>query len=105
MACRVLKVSRSGYYEWRGCALAKRDWADVHLAKMIHDIHTNQLASVLWRAGRGVSGQVAEAGRCLNRAGPTPSIYKTPLSIAEMRTGAVWTGRGTRASSSCADSL
>lgn len=35
----MLKVSRSGYYEWRGRTLAERDWADAYLANTIHDIH------------------------------------------------------------------
>ncbi len=39
MACRVLGVSRSGYYEWRGRGLSARDTADALLANTIVDIH------------------------------------------------------------------
>ena len=35
----MLKVSRSGYYEWRGRGPSQRDLADAHLANEIHDIH------------------------------------------------------------------
>ena len=40
MACRVLQVSRSGYYEWRGRRPSNRDVADAYLANTIVDIHT-----------------------------------------------------------------
>ena len=39
VACRVLKVSRSGYYEWRDRAPSVRDLADAYLANTIVDIH------------------------------------------------------------------
>jgi putative transposase len=39
VACRVLKVSRSGYYEWLGRPLSGRDVDDAHLANTIVDIH------------------------------------------------------------------
>ena len=47
MTCRVLKVSRSGYYEWRSRPASARDVADAHLLDTIIDIHT---------AARGVYG-------------------------------------------------
>lgn len=40
MACRVLKVSRSGYYEWRDRPPSPRDLEDAYLANLIVDIHT-----------------------------------------------------------------
>jgi putative transposase len=40
VACRVLKVSRSGYYEWRDRAPAPRELEDAYLANTIVDIHT-----------------------------------------------------------------
>jgi transposase InsO family protein len=39
VTCRVLEVSRSGYYEWRGRGPSPRDLADAYLANEIHDIH------------------------------------------------------------------
>ncbi|MBS4104489.1 IS3 family transposase [Tsukamurella paurometabola] len=39
VACRVLNVSRSGFYEWRSRPASARDEADAHLANKIRDIH------------------------------------------------------------------
>ena len=39
VACRVLRVSRSGYYGWRDRPPSPRDVADAHLANTIVDIH------------------------------------------------------------------
>lgn len=41
VACRVLKVSRSGYYDWRDRPPSARDVADAWLADRIRDIHTD----------------------------------------------------------------
>ena len=40
MTRRVLKVSRSGYYEWLGRPLSPRDLEDAYLANVIVDINT-----------------------------------------------------------------
>lgn len=40
MACRVLKVSTSGFYEWRGRPASARDRDDAELANTIAAIHT-----------------------------------------------------------------
>lgn len=40
MTCRVLGVSRSGYYEWRGRGSSARDLDDAYLANEIRDVHT-----------------------------------------------------------------
>lgn len=42
VACRVLEVSRSGYYEWAGrtACPSGRDWDDAVLTDLIVDIHT-----------------------------------------------------------------
>ncbi|WP_425432380.1 IS3 family transposase [Geodermatophilus amargosae] len=40
VACRVLRVSRSGYYEWRGRAPSARQLADQELSTTIAGIHT-----------------------------------------------------------------
>ena len=39
MACRVLKVSRSGYYDWLKRGSSERDLEDAYLANTIVDIH------------------------------------------------------------------
>jgi putative transposase len=39
VACRVLKVSRSGFYEWRSRPASARDLAGVYLLDTIIDIH------------------------------------------------------------------
>ena len=39
MACRVLKISRSGFYEWRDRPPSTRDLEDAYLANTIVDIH------------------------------------------------------------------
>ena len=39
VACRVLGVSRSGFYEWRDRPVSARDLADAYLANSIVDIH------------------------------------------------------------------
>jgi hypothetical protein len=39
VTCRVLNVSRSGYYEWLGRGPSARDLNDAYLADEIIDIH------------------------------------------------------------------
>lgn len=39
VACRVLEVSTSGYYEWIDRPASQRDVADAHLVNMIRDVH------------------------------------------------------------------
>ena len=39
LLCRVLKVSRSGYYDWKERLPSKRDKADAALTKQITEIH------------------------------------------------------------------
>lgn len=39
VTCRVLSVSRSGYYEWRGRGPSVRDLADAHLITTIREVH------------------------------------------------------------------
>lgn len=45
MACRVLKVSRSGYYEWLDRPPSDRDVEDAYLANTIVDIHRDSRCS------------------------------------------------------------
>lgn len=39
VACRVLKVSRAGYYEWRGRSPSAREVADDQLVATISQVH------------------------------------------------------------------
>jgi transposase InsO family protein len=39
VACRVMKVSTSGFYAWLAQPVSDRDWADAHLTHTIVDIH------------------------------------------------------------------
>ena len=45
VACRVLEVSRSGYYEWRTRPASERDWDDAHLLDEIKDVHAASRAT------------------------------------------------------------
>lgn len=47
VTCRVLEVSRSGYYEWRGRGLSATALEGAFLANDVHDVH---------RASRGTYG-------------------------------------------------
>ena len=38
-ACRVMKVSTSGFYAWRACPVSDRDWDDAILTNTIVDVH------------------------------------------------------------------
>jgi putative transposase len=38
--CRVMKVSTSGFYQWKTCPVSERDWEDAILTNTIADIHT-----------------------------------------------------------------
>ena len=38
-ACRVMKVSTSGFYAWRKCPVTDRDWNDAAFTNTIVDIH------------------------------------------------------------------
>jgi len=41
VACRILKVSTSGFYEWRSRPASARDRDDAELANTIAAIHTS----------------------------------------------------------------
>ncbi len=53
VACRVLKVSRSGYYEWRDRPPSMRDLDDAFLANTIVDIDATALGMRMLFVGRG----------------------------------------------------
>ena len=76
MACRVLKVSRSGYYEWRDRPPSARDLEDAYLANTIVDIHAMSRCSygaprvhAELRLGRGVRVGRKRVARLLRIAG------------------------------------
>lgn len=79
VACRVLKVSRSGYYGWVRRPLSSRDLADAHLANAIVEIHRMSRCSygaprvhAELRLGMGIRvgrKRVARLLRMLSRAG------------------------------------
>jgi len=70
VACRVLEVSRSGYYEWRDRPPCERDVDDAWLANQVVDIHTAsrgcydspRVHAELRLAGVEAPGGRAEAG-------------------------------------------
>lgn len=45
MACRVLKISTSGYYEWRHRPASARDLEDAHLISKLRTIHDRSRAT------------------------------------------------------------
>ena len=45
VACRVLGVSRSGYYDWLGRPLSPREQENKLILKYIHDMRTDRRAS------------------------------------------------------------
>ena len=42
VACRVLNVSRSGYYDWRGRPASAREQENTLLLKLIEEIHADE---------------------------------------------------------------
>lgn len=96
MACRVVGVSRSGYYEWRGRGPSQRDVADAHLADQIRDIYAASRATYgaprvrfELRLGRGVrvgGKRIARLKRILGLVGvcaarkrrhrPAPAVHE-----------------------------
>jgi putative transposase len=79
VACRVLKVSRSGYYEWLHRPLSQRELDSAYLANTIVDVHTASRGSygtprthAELRLGMGVRvgrKRVARLLRLVGRAG------------------------------------
>lgn len=45
MACRVLRISRSGYHDWLGRPASPREQANTELTKVITEIHTESRGS------------------------------------------------------------
>lgn len=45
VACRVLEISRSGYYDWLSRPPSEWDWSDAHLLNEIRDVHAASRAT------------------------------------------------------------
>lgn len=79
MTCRILGVSRSGYYDWTTRGPSARDLADAYLLDTIIDVHTTARATygvrrvhaelVLGRAHQVGRRKVARLMRCQGLAG------------------------------------
>ena len=41
VACRVLGLSRQGYYQWLADPVSQRDWDDAHAIDALLDIHAD----------------------------------------------------------------
>jgi hypothetical protein len=66
--CRVLEVSRAGFYKWRAQPLSARVQADAVLAARIRAVHTGRAhgpAPVVWQPAR--PSRAARAGRAMRR--------------------------------------
>jgi putative transposase len=75
VACRLLGVSRSGYYEWRGRPESERETRDKELLKLIERIHAGSRGSygsprvaAELRLGLGEQVNRKRAGRLMRQA-------------------------------------
>lgn len=41
VTCRVLKITKQGYYQWLAAPVSQRDWDDAHLADAALDVHAD----------------------------------------------------------------
>ncbi|WP_159930943.1 MULTISPECIES: IS3 family transposase [Nocardia] len=78
VACRVLRVSTSGYYEWKHRGESARACADRELAATIDDIHTASRGTygaprvhAELRLGRGIRVGRKRVARLMRKAGLT----------------------------------
>lgn len=39
VTCRVLRITKQGYYTWLRSGVSQRDWDDAHLANQAFDMH------------------------------------------------------------------
>jgi putative transposase len=76
VACRVLNVSRSGYYEWCTRPVSARDQENELLLKHIEDIHTESRGTYGWprvhaelALGRGLPVNRKRVARLMRQAG------------------------------------
>jgi putative transposase len=64
MACALLEVSRSAYYEWSKHVPSARDLSDAELGDKIVDIHTKSRGT--YGAPR-ITTELAESGTCVGQ--------------------------------------
>jgi putative transposase len=76
VACRVLEVSRSGYYEWLGRPAPSRDHDDANLFDLIRDVHASSRATygaprvhAELRLGRGLHVGKKRVARLMQQGG------------------------------------
>ena len=82
MACRVLKASRSGYYDWLGRPESPTELRNKELAKMIREIHRDSRSSygsprvhAELRLGKGMEVNRKRVERLMREAG-LQGIYR-----------------------------
>src|SRR6185503_20494348 len=84
--CRVLQVSRSGYYVWRRHAVSRRAHADMQLLAHIRAVHMEHRqvygAVKTWRTlkGRGIACGKHRVAR-LRREGGIESLRKRAFRV------------------------
>ena len=76
VACRVLKLSRSGYYEWRSRPIPPRQQENEYLVKLIERIHAESRGTYGWprvaaelRLGLGLPVNHKRVARLMRQAG------------------------------------
>ena len=102
VACRVLKLSTQGYYQWLKDPVSERDWDDAHAINTLHDIHeddptlgyrflTDELDDVGISASENrvkrlcsLAGISASHHRRKGKAGkPGPPVHDDLLAVAD----------------------
>ncbi len=99
MLCRLLGVSRSGYYAWRMRPPAARMEADAHLCATIRQVHAASRAGALW-AGYGTPRIHAELRACGVRCGRkrvARLLHDSGLVGCHRRKGTITTRRSAEA--------
>lgn len=78
VCCRVMRVSRAGFYVWRACPVSDRDWDDAVLTNVIFDIHRMSRRSygsprvhAELRLGEGIRCSRKRVERLMRQAGVT----------------------------------
>lgn len=90
MACRVLKVSRSGYYEWRGRPESPRATRNRELTKIITRVHEESRGSYGWprvyaelRLGLGEQVNHKRVRRLMREAGLQGIYRRYHMTVAD----------------------
>jgi hypothetical protein len=103
--CRVMGVSRSGFYAWRARPVSVRDWDDAVLTNQIFDIHRASRRSYgsprvhdELRLGEGIScSRVSGGGRLAAIAGKARTPDWCPLPSLRPLRGITYLKRKRRA--------